>query len=372
MIIGIPREIKVDEYRVAMLPVGVELLVRDGHQVVVEKSAGTGSGYEDSQYAEAGATILSDHAEIFAASDMVVKVKEPVDEEYPMLRQNQLLFTYFHFAANRALAEACLDANIVAVAYETLTDNQNRLPLLTPMSEVAGRMSIQEGAKYLEKPMEGRGILLSGVPGVEPAKVTVLGGGIVGTNAAKIAAGLGANVVIMDINLERLRYLDDIMPENVRTIYSDPHAIRWHVTTSDLIIGAVLIPGGRCPILITRELISEMRSGAVIVDVGIDQGGCVETSKPTTHSNPIYIVDDVVHYCVANMPGAVGRTSTQALCHATQPYILKLAGSGVRDLARRDAGFANAVNTIGGKLTNRAIASALGMQDRLASLEEAL
>ncbi len=372
MIIGVPREIKLDEYRVAMLPVGVELLVRDGHQVLVEKGAGTGSGYEDSQYAEAGATILIDHAEIFATSDMVVKVKEPVEEEYPMLRQNQLVFTYFHFAANRALTQACLDAKIIAVAYETLTDDQNRLPLLTPMSEVAGRMSIQEGAKYLEKPMEGRGILLSGVPGVEPAKVTVLGGGIVGTNAAKIAAGLGANVVVMDINLERLRYLDDIMPENVRTIYSDPHAIRWHITNSDLIIGAVLIPGGRCPILITRELISEMRSGAVIVDVGIDQGGCVETSKPTTHSDPIYIVDNVVHYCVANMPGAVGRTSTQALCHATQPYILKLAATGLHDLAHHDTGFANAVNTIGGKLTNRAIASALGMQDRLVNLEEAI
>lgn len=365
MIIGVPREIKPDEYRVSMLPVGVELLVADGHQVLLEKGAGAGSGYEDIQYTEAGAKIIDNHCEIFASADMLVKVKEPVGEECQILRQNQVVFTYFHFAANRELTEACLDAKITAVAYETLMDDHKRLPLLTPMSEVAGRMSIQEGAKYLEKPMEGRGILLSGVPGVEPAKVTILGGGIVGTNAAKIAAGLGANVVVMDINLERLRYLDDIMPKNVRTIYSDPHAIRWHVTNSDLIIGAVLIPGGRCPVLISRELIKEMRSGAVVVDVGIDQGGCVETSIPTTHSAPTFIVDDVVHYCVANMPGAVGRTSTQALCHATQPHILQLANNDVLELARNDPGFANAINMTGGKLTNQAIASAHGMQNQL-------
>ena len=365
MIIGVPREIKPDEYRVSMLPVGVEFLVADGHQVLVEKGAGAGSGYEDVQYTKAGAKIIDNHCEIFASADMLVKVKEPVGEEYPMLRENQVVFTYFHFAANRELTEACLDAKITAVAYETLMDDHKRLPLLTPMSEVAGRMSIQEGAKYLEKPMEGRGILLSGVPGVEPAKVTILGGGIVGTNAAKIAAGLGANVVVMDINLERLRYLDDIMPKNVRTIYSDPHAIRWHVTNSDLIIGAVLIPGGRCPVLISRQLIKEMRSGAVVVDVGIDQGGCVETSIPTTHSAPTFIVDDVVHYCVANMPGAVGRTSTQALCHATQPHILKLANNDALKLARNDPGFANAINMTGGKLTNQAVASAHGMQNQL-------
>lgn len=364
MIIGVPREIKPDEYRVSMLPVGVELLVADGHQVLIEKGAGAGSGYEDNQYTEAGAKIIDNHSEIFTSADMLVKVKEPIGEEYRMLRENQVVFTYFHFAANRELTEACLSAKITAIAYETLMDDHKRLPLLTPMSEVAGRMSIQEGAKYLEKPMEGRGILLSGVPGVEPAKVTILGGGIVGTNAAKIAAGLGANVVVMDINLERLRYLDDIMPKNVRTIYSDPHAIRWHVTTSDLIIGAVLIPGGRCPVLISRELIKEMRSGAVIVDVGIDQGGCVETSIPTTHSAPTFIVDDVVHYCVANMPGAVGRTSTQALCHATQPHILKLANNNVLELTRNDPGFANAVNMTGGKLTNQAIALAHGIQNQ--------
>lgn len=365
MIIGIPREIKSDEYRVSMLPVGVELLVTEGHQVLIEKGAGVGSGYEDSQYIEAGATVIDNHAEIYAKAEMIVKVKEPVGEELGLMRQGQTVFTYFHFAASRQLTEACLAAGITAVAYETLTDDKGRLPLLTPMSEVAGRMSIQEGAKYLEKPMEGRGILLSGVPGVEPAKVTILGGGVVGTNAAKIAAGLGANVVIMDVNLERLRYLDDIMPENVRTIYSDPHAIHWHVTTSDLIIGAVLIPGARCPVLIPRKMIKSMHNGAVIVDVGVDQGGCVETTAPTTHSDPIFIVDGVVHYCVANMPGAVGRTSTQALCHATQPYVLRLAKSNLFELARNDPGIANAINMTDGKLCNQAIASAHGMQDQL-------
>ena len=365
MIIGIPREIKTDEYRVSMLPVEVELLVAAGHRVLFEEGAGIGSGYEDTQYANAGAVILEDHAKIFARAEMIVKVKEPVGEELNLLRPSQVVFTYFHFAANRQLIEACLAAGITAVAYETLTDTQGKLPLLTPMSEVAGRMSIQEGAKYLEKPMEGRGILLSGVPGVEPAKVTILGGGIVGTNAAKIAAGLGANVVVMDVDLKRLRYLDDIMPENVRTIYSDPHAIRWHVTTSDLIIGAVLIPGGRCPVLISRSLIKEMRNGAVIVDVGVDQGGCVETTTPTTHSNPTFIVENVVHYCVANMPGAVGRTSTQALCHATQPYVLRLAATPVIELAQNDPGIANAINLTDRNLTNRAIAAAHDMHDRL-------
>lgn len=365
MIIGIPREIKPDEYRVSMLPVGVELLVAAGHQVLFEENAGVGSGYEDNQYFNAGAEIVSDHREIFAKAGMIVKVKEPIGEELSMLRQGQIVFTYFHFAASRELTDKCLDAQITAVAYETLTDNNGKLPLLTPMSEVAGRMSIQEGAKYLEKPMEGRGILLSGVPGVEPAKVTILGGGIVGTNAAKVAAGLGANVVIIDIDLDRLRYLDDIMPENVRTIYSDPHAIRWHVTTSDLVIGAVLIPGGRCPVLIPATMLKEMRNGAVIVDVGVDQGGCVETTRPTTHSDPIFIVDGVVHYCVANMPGAVGRTSTQALCHATQPYVLKLADVNAIDLARKDAGIANAINTHNGKVTHQAIAESHQIPDSM-------
>ncbi len=362
MIIGVPSEIKTDEYRIAMLPVGVELLTHQGHQVLVEKNAGVGSGYDDGQYSKAGARIIDSHAEIFQQADLIVKVKEPIGEELKLMRKGQFVFTYFHFAASRELTEACLASGITAIAYETLTDAHGHLPLLTPMSEVAGRMSIQEGAKYLEKPMQGRGILLSGVPGVEPAKVTIIGGGIVGVNAAKIAAGLGANVVIMDVNLERLRYLDDILPENVRTIYSEPHAIEWHVATSDLVIGAVLIPGERCPLLIKRPLLSKMRNGAVIVDVGVDQGGCVETVKPTTHSDPVYIVDGVVHYCVANMPGAVGRTSTQALCHATQPYVIKLANHpDIYALAKTDPEIYSAINMANGTLCHSAVAKAHGM-----------
>lgn len=360
MIIGIPREIKSDEYRVAMLPVGVELLVAQGHQVFIEKNAGNGSGYQDEQYIKAGANILDNHTEVFAKADMIVKVKEPVAEEFTLLQPNQIVLAYFHFAANLALTKACLAAGITAVAYETLTDDTGKLPLLMPMSEIAGRMSIQEGAKYLEKPMEGRGILLSGVPGVEPAKVTILGAGVVGSNAAKIAAGLGANVVIMDINLDRLRYLDDIMPANVRTIYSESHAIQWHINTSDLVIGAVLIPGERCPILLPREMLKSMRNGAVIVDVGVDQGGCVETTRATTHADPTYIVEGVVHYCVTNMPGAVGRTSTQALCHATQPYILRFANANVLAIAQEDKGIENAINMSNGKLCNTGIANAHG------------
>jgi alanine dehydrogenase len=356
MIIGVPREIKSDEYRVAMLPVGVELLVAAGHKVLVERDAGVGSGYEDPQYLAAGATIVDDHAAVFEQAEMIVKVKEPMAEEYPLLKAGQVVFTYFHFAASQELTQACLNARITAVAYETLHDRQGRLPLLTPMSEVAGRMSIQEGAKYLERPMMGRGILLAGVPGVEPAKVTVLGGGVVGSNAAKVAAGLGATVIIMDVNLDRLRYLDDVMPPNVHTIYSDPHAIRTHVTTSDLVIGAVLIPGGRAPVLVDRTMLKAMPNGSVIIDVGIDQGGCIETSRPTTHSDPTYVVDGVVHYCVTNMPGAVGRTSTQALCHATQPYVLRLASEGVDKFVASDPGIAAALNLRDGRITNAAVA----------------
>ncbi len=356
MIIGVPREIKSDEYRVAMLPVGVELLAKAGHQVLVERDAGVGSGYENEQYTAAGATMVEEHEEVFAKAELIVKVKEPLAAEYPLLRKGQVLFTYFHFAASRELTAACLKAGITAVAYETLHDRQGRLPLLTPMSEVAGRMSIQEGAKYLERPMMGRGILLAGVPGVEPAKVTVLGGGVVGTNAAKVAAGLGANVVIMDVNIDRLRYLDDVMPANVRTIYSDPHAIRHHVTTSDLVIGAVLIPGALAPVLVDRQMLKAMPNGSVIIDVGIDQGGCIETSRPTTHTDPTFIVDGVVHYCVANMPGAVGRTSTQALCHATQPYVIKLANEGVDRFVAADAGIAQSLNVRDGRIVNAAVA----------------
>jgi alanine dehydrogenase len=361
LIIGLPKETKPDEYRVAMLPVGVELLRQAGHEVLVERGAGVGSGYEDDDYAAAGATLVDGPDRVFAQAELIVKVKEPQADEIDRLRTGQVVFTFFHFAADRALTQRCLDKRITALAYETLTDGQGRLPLLTPMSEVAGRMAVQEGAKYLEKPQMGRGILLSGVPGVEPAKVTVIGGGVVGANAARIAAGLGANVVIMDVNLDRLRYLDETMPPNVRTIYSDPHAIRWHATTSDLVIGAVLIPGARAPKLIPRDLLAHMRHGAVIVDVAVDQGGCVETTRPTTHANPTYVVDHVVHYAVTNMPGAVGRTSTQALCHATQPYVLRLANRGIDADIGDDAAFASALNMRDGKLTNRAVAYAHGL-----------
>ncbi len=361
MIIGVPKETKPDEYRVSMLPVGVELLVKDGHKVLVQTHAGTNSGYEDEQYAAAGAELVDEAADVWAKSEMIVKVKEPIGDELSMMTRGQTVFTYFHFAASRELTEGCLSAGVAAVAYETLTDKHGRLPLLTPMSEVAGRMSVQEGAKYLEKPMEGRGILLSGVPGVEPGNVLVLGGGVVGTQAAKLAAGMGAHVVIVDVNLDRLRYLDDVMPANVTTAYSDPHTIRKHLPLADLVIGAVLIPGARAPRLISREMLKTMKPGAVIVDVGVDQGGCVETTKPTTHGDPIYIVDGVVHYCVANMPGAVGRTSTQALCHATQPYTLRLAKHGIDKLVNEDNAFATALNTKDGKLTNQAVAEAHDM-----------
>ncbi|HEX7010424.1 MAG TPA: alanine dehydrogenase [Phycisphaeraceae bacterium] len=365
MIVGVPREIKPHEYRVSMLPVGVELLTQAGHRVLVERGAGVGSGYEDAQYAAAGAELVDEHDAVFERAELIVKVKEPLGSELPLLKRGQTVFTYFHFAASRELTQACLDAGITALAYETLTDAHNRLPLLTPMSEVAGRMSVQEGAKYLEKPMMGRGILLGGVPGVEPGNVLILGGGVVGTQAARMAAGLGAQVVIVDINLDRLRYLSEIMPPNVHTAYSDPHTIAEHAVRADLIIGAVLIPGGRTPVLIRRDLLKHMKNGAVIVDVGVDQGGCVETSRPTTHEEPTYVIDGVVHYCVTNMPGAVGRTSTQALCHATQPYVLRLAQEGADKLVRDDEGFANALNMRDGKLTNHAVAQAHDMLDRL-------
>ena len=360
MQIGIPRETKSDEYRVSMLPVGVELLVSSGHCVLVEKDAGIASGYEDAQYVASGATIVQTPKQVFAASEMIVKVKEPMGEELDLMQPGQVVFTYFHFAADPKLTERCLAAKITAVAYETLEYAQGKLPLLTPMSEVAGKMSIQEGAKYLEKPMMGRGILLGGVPGVEPANVLVLGAGVVGTNAAMVAAGLGARVVVMDINLDRMRYLDEVMPANVHTVYSDHHAIREHALLADLIIGAVLIPGGggRTPVLVKRDLLTHMKQGAVIIDVGVDQGGCVETIRPTTHQEPTYLVDGIVHYGVTNMPGAVGRTSTQALCHATQPYVLKLANEGIDKLVADDRAFATALNMQAGAITHPAVAQA--------------
>jgi alanine dehydrogenase len=357
MIVGVPKEIKKDEYRVALLPVGAELLTKDGHVVLLEKEAGSSSGFADRAYTSAGATILATAEEIYAQAEIIVKVKEPQPEEIARLREGQIAFCYFHFAASRELAVACLETGVTAVAYETLQDAQGRLPLLTPMSEIAGRMSIQEGAKYLERPMMGQGILLGGVPGVAPANVLVLGGGVVGTNAARMAAGLAANVTIMDINLDRLRYLDEVMPANVTTIYSDPHTVEAYAVRADLVIGAVLIPGDRAPVLINRALVTKMKPGSVIVDVCIDQGGCAETSRPTTHSDPICLVDGVVHYGVTNIPGAVSRTSSVALCNATLPYVRQLAALGAEAFAA-DPGRAAAINVQGRRLVNKAVAHA--------------
>ena len=362
MIVGIPKEIKIDEYRVALVPVGAEELVKHGHRVLVEKGAGSGSGIADEEYVRAGAELVEDMDVIYKRADMVVKVKEPLPEEYPHLREGQIIFTFFHFATSRTLTEALISSRAVALAYETIRDEKGGHPLLTPMSEVAGRMSIQEGAKYLEKPMEGRGILLGGVPGVTPAEVVVIGGGVVGTNAAKVAAGLGARVTIMDINLERLRYLDDIMPENVITLMSNIQNVREKIREADLLIGAVLIEGARTPVLITKDMIGTMKPGAVVVDVSIDQGGCVETSRPTTHSNPIYKVDEVIHYCVTNMPGAVGRTSTYALTNASLPYALEVANKGYERAAREDSAIRNGLNIVRGKVTNKAVADVFGLK----------
>ena len=368
MIVGVPREIKQDEYRVGMIPVGVEELIRAGHRVLIEKGAGQGSGLSDEEYARVGGEIVGTPDEVFARAEMIVKVKEPLPVEIKRIRPGQVLFTYFHFAASRELTEGIIASGSVAVAYETIVDKLGRLPLLTPMSEVAGRMSIQEGAKYLERPMQGRGILLGGVPGVEPAEVLVVGGGIVGTNAARMAAGLGARVVIMDVNVDRLRYLSDVMPANVYTIYSDAHTIRKYLTTADLVIGAVLIPGAKCPILVPRECLATMKSGAVIVDVGVDQGGCCETTRPTTHSNPTYEVDGVLHYCVANMPGAVGRTSTFALSNASLPYAVRLANLGYKKACVADPGLAEGINVQEGKVTYQAVAETFGLKYQPAKL----
>ncbi len=360
MIIGVPKEVKLDEYRVAMLPVGVEELTRRGHKVLIEVGAGIGSGLPDTEYAAAGAELVLEAAEIFARADMIVKVKEPQASEWPMIRKGQTVFTYFHFAADRELTEAMINSGAAAVAYETLADDQGRLPLLTPMSEVAGRMSVQEGAKYLERPQMGRGILLGGVPGVAPANILILGGGIVGANAAKIAAGFNANVAILDINMDRLRYLSDVMPPNVDVLFSDRHTIREELRLADLVIGSVLIPGAKAPRLVTREDLKLMKPGSVVIDVAIDQGGCFETSRPTTHSEPTYIVEEVLHYCVTNMPGAVGRTSTFALCNVTLPWVLLLAKQGAAVAAKDSPAIASAMNIQAGRVTNRAVADTFG------------
>jgi alanine dehydrogenase len=356
MIVGVPKEIKQDEYRVAMLPVGVEELTRRGHKVLIEAGAGTGSGLPDSDYVQAGAELIEGPAEVFARADMIVKVKEPQKSEIASIRKGQIVFTYFHLAADRDLTEGLLKTGSTCVAYETLADDQGRLPLLTPMSEVAGRMSIQEGAKFLERPQQGRGILLAGVPGVAPAHITILGGGVVGANAAKIAAGFRADVAILDINMERLRYLDDVMPPNVDCLFSDRHTIREQLTRADLVIGAVLIPGAKAPMLVTREDLRRMKPGSVIIDVAIDQGGCIATSRPTSHSNPTYMEEEVLHYCVTNMPGAVGRTSTFALCNVTLPWVIEIAQRGIEAAARDLRPVARAINLCNGEITNKPVA----------------
>lgn len=361
MILGVPSEVKRDEYRVGMIPVGVEELIRAGHSVVLQSGAGLGSGIRDKEYEDAGALLAASAQEVYSRAEMIVKVKEPQPSEYALLRPGQIVFTYFHFAASRSLTEAVLSSGCTAMAYETLRDVSGKLPLLTPMSEVAGRMSIQEGAKYLEKPQLGRGILLGGVPGVPPAHITVLGGGVVGANAAKVAAGFGADVAILDVNLDRLRYLDDVMPQNVNCLFSDRHTIRDQLERADLVIGSVLIPGAKAPRLVSKELLKRMKPGSVIIDVAIDQGGCIETSRPTSHSEPTFIVDDVVHYCVTNMPGAVGRTSTYALCNATLPWVMRLAAAGMPSAAHQSRELASSVNVFAGEVCHRGVADAFGL-----------
>lgn len=361
MIVGVPREVKADEYRVAMLPVGAEELTVAGHRVLIETGAGLGSGITDDEYAASGAEIVLGPQDIYGRADLVVKVKEPQPSEWPLLRPGQIVFTYFHFAADEELTRSVLATGATAVAYETLTGPKGDLPLLTPMSEVAGRMSIQQGAKFLERPQEGRGILLGGVPGVPPAHIAILGGGVVGKNAARIAAGFQADVVIMDVNVDRLRLLDDVMPANVNTVFSDRHNIREQLRLADLVIGAVLIPGARAPRLVRAEDLALMKPGAVIIDVAIDQGGCVETARPTTHADPTYVVDGIVHYCVTNMPGAVGRTSTYALCNVTFPYVRRIATKGLAAACAADPGLAQAVNLHAGRVTNLAVAETFGV-----------
>ncbi|MEY4542671.1 MAG: hypothetical protein RL411_748 [Bacteroidota bacterium] len=362
MIIGVPKEIKNNENRVALTPAGASELIKHGHTLYVQKTAGEGSGFSDSEYQAAGATILNTIEEVYAIAEMIIKVKEPIESEYSLIKKDQLLFTYFHFASYEPLTHAMIERGAVCLAYETVEKADRSLPLLIPMSEVAGRMSIQEGAKYLEKPMGGRGVLLGGVPGVKPAEVLVLGGGIVGTQAAKMAAGLGARVTMMDISLPRLRQLDDIMPANVETMISNEYNVRNAIKTADLVIGGVLIPGAKAPKLITRDMLPSMKKGAVIVDVAIDQGGCFETSKPTTHAEPCYEVDGVVHYCVANMPGAVPYTSTLALTNATLPYAVQLANKGWKKACADSDELKLGLNVINGKVVYKGVAEAFNLE----------
>lgn len=362
MIVGLPKEIKDNEYRVGLTPAGVRALTDAGHQVIVEKSAGEGSGFEDALYQKAGARLLDSADDVWAEAEMVVKVKEPIDPEYPRMREGQLLFTYLHLAPDKKLTAELLKRKVTGIAYETITDRRGGLPLLTPMSEVAGRMAIQVGAHYLEKMSGGRGILLGGVPGVPAARVVIIGGGVVGTNAAKIAVGMGSHVTIIDNNLDRLRELDDIFLSKISTLASSAYMIHDAVSQADLIIGAVLVPGASAPRLVTRTMLKDVPNGAVIVDVAVDQGGCIETTHPTTHSNPTYYVEGVLHYCVANMPGAVPRTSTFALTNATLPYTLKLANKGFLVAIMTDPGLKAGVNTYGGHCTYEAVAVSQGLE----------
>lgn len=361
MKIGILKEIKVLEKRVCMVPAGVATMIANGHEVIVETEAGTGSGFPDGLYVAAGATIVETPADVYASSDMVMHVKEPQPSEYELIREGQIVFTYLHLAADEQQTKALMKAKSVNIAYETIEKADGSLPLLVPMSEVAGRMAAQEGAKYLEMPAGGMGILLGGVKGVAPATVVVIGGGVVGINAAKMAAGLGAQVYILDTNLERLAYLDDVMPANVFPIMSNPAILREYVIKADLVIGAVLIPGAKAPKLITREMLKEMKDGSVIVDVAIDQGGCIETAKATTHADPTFVVDGVVHYCVANMPGAVARTSTIALTNATLPYALEIANKGWKKAMKENNEIKLGANVIDGQITYKAVADAFGL-----------
>ena len=361
MKIGVPKEIKTNENRIALVPAGAEAMAAAGHQVLIERGAGEGSGFPDEVYAGVGATIVAEAAGVWSGADMIMKVKEPIDREWRHMKSGQTIFTYFHFAADEKLTRAHLASGATCIAYETVELPSRELPLLTPMSEVAGRMAVQEGAKYLEKLYGGRGVLLGGVPGVAPAKVVILGGGIVGINAAKMAAGLGASVTVLDISLERLRYLSDVMPANVQLIHSNRHNILEQIASADLVIGGVLIPGAKAPKLIRREDLRTMRPGSVIVDVAIDQGGCVETIKATTHENPTYVVDGVIHYGVANMPGGVPRTSTLALTNATLPYALQLANKGWKKAVTDNGALLKGVNVVAGQVTYPGVAEAFGM-----------
>lgn len=362
MIIGIPKEIKNNENRVALTPAGAQELVKRGHEVYVQHTAGEGSGFLDEVYEEAGAKILPTIQDVYEIAEMIMKVKEPIEEEYALIKEGQLLFTYFHFASYEPLTKAMVKSKSICLAYETVERADRSLPLLIPMSEVAGRMAVQKGANYLEKPLGGRGILLGGVPGVLPAKVLILGAGIVGTQAAWMAAGLGADVTIMDVNLQRLRYLADVMPANVNTMMSNEFNIRKLIQNHDLIIGSILIPGAKATKLITRDMLKEMLPGTVLVDVAVDQGGCFETSRPTTHQDPTFVIDDVVHYCVANMPGAVPYTSTLALTNATLPYAIQIANKGWKKAAQENAELVLGLNIINGDIVYQAVAESFNME----------